>query len=83
MAAKVSVEVLMRLQTELAELCDGLQRSHQQVTSEANQLNWNDANFQRMLGFLDETVQTLQMAKAGIDAYLPELGRHIHLLTDY
>jgi hypothetical protein len=83
MAAKVNVEVLKRLQSELTELCDGLQRSYHQVTNEASQLHWNDDRFRVMLGFLDETVQTVQMAKAGIDAYLPELGRHIYLLTDY
>ena len=83
MAAKVNVEVLQRLRTELSAFGENLERAHQQVTGEANQLRWNDDRFRMMLGFLDETVRMVQMAKAGIDSYLPELDRHIYLLTDY
>lgn len=83
MAARVNVQQLKALRSELTTLGESLQSSHQDVMSEANQLRWNDDRLRVMLGFLNETVQMLQTAQAGIEAYLPDLDRQIYLLTEY
>lgn len=83
MAARVSLEELRKLHQSLEQLCHDLDRDHAMVMNQANGLHWRDETFRRMLGFLEETMNVLQMVKDNIEAYLPTLMHHVNSLDRY